>query len=143
MGQLVRVSFLAPNGRRRRKSPKPPFFCASSPFAEPGVFARESGGDPRDARNGADGPSLSEPVGAEVRAGGTGRGAAGVPIEVSTDVLGSISREDRKEELSKSSLVEVVVKNLSRRSFCSVLAAPLRSRIFWKLENEESPISTR
>jgi hypothetical protein len=93
------------------------------------VFERECGGDPKVAKIDAGDPSTSDP-GVETAAAGAGRGAAGVPMDVRMDVLGSMSREDKKEELSKSSLVDVVVKNLSRSSFCSALAAPLRSRIF-------------
>lgn len=107
------------------------------------MFERDESGDPKAARKGAGLPSDSVRTGVELRAGGVGRGAAGVPIEVRIEVLGSISRDERKEVVSKSSRVDVVVKNLSRRSFCSVLAAPLRSRTFWKLEKDESPIKTR
>ena len=38
-------------------------------------------------------------------------------------------------------MVLVKVRNESRRSFCAVFGVPLRSRIFWKLEKEESPMT--
>lgn len=42
---------------------------------------------------------------------------------------GSMSSEDRKEVVSSSFLVLVMVKNESRRLFCSSLGVPFRSRI--------------
>ena len=53
---------------------------------------------------------------------------------------GSMSTEVRKEVSLRSSLVDVTLKNMSR-SFCwSERGVPFRSRIFWKFENERSPM---
>ena len=54
---------------------------------------------------------------------------------------GSMSRVVRKELPSRSVFVLVMVRKESRRSFCAAFGVPLRSRIFWKLENEESPMT--
>lgn len=43
---------------------------------------------------------------------------------------GSMSREERKDVLSKSVFVLVMVRNESRRVFCCALGVPLMSRIF-------------
>lgn len=56
-------------------------------------------------------------------------------------VVGSISRDDRNEVLSSSFLVLVMVKNESRRLPCSGKGVPFKSKIFWKFENEASPMS--
>ena len=42
---------------------------------------------------------------------------------------GSISKDVRKDVFSRSILVLVMVRNESRRLFCSILGVPLRSRI--------------
>jgi hypothetical protein len=42
---------------------------------------------------------------------------------------GSMSRADRNEVLSRSVLVLVMVRNESRRLFCSAFGVPFRSRI--------------
>jgi hypothetical protein len=42
---------------------------------------------------------------------------------------GSMSREERKDVLSKSVFVLVIVRNESRRAFCCALGVPLISRI--------------
>lgn len=44
-------------------------------------------------------------------------------------VGGSISKDVRKEVVSRSVFVLVMVRNESRRLFCSILGVPLRSRI--------------
>ena len=62
-------------------------------------------------------------------------------VRLATDV-GSMSSEDRKEVLSSSGFVLVMVRKESRRSFCAALGVPLRSRIFWKLEKEASPMTS-
>lgn len=54
---------------------------------------------------------------------------------------GSMSREERKEVLSSSDFVLVIVRKESRRSFCAAFGVPFRSRIFWKLEKEASPMT--
>ena len=54
---------------------------------------------------------------------------------------GSMSSEERKDVPSSSGLVLVMVRKESRRSFWAALGAPLRSRIFWKLEKEASPMT--
>ena len=72
---------------------------------------------------------------------------------------GSMSSDDKKDAVSSSGLVLVIVRNESSSPFCSVFGVPLRSRIcegrkmkpisrhlnmlrtFWKFENEASPIS--
>ena len=54
---------------------------------------------------------------------------------------GSMSSEERKDVLSSSGLVLVIVRKESRRSFCAAFGVPLRSRIFWKLEKEASPMT--
>ena len=43
---------------------------------------------------------------------------------------GSMSSEERKDVLSSSGLVLVIVKKASSRSFCAAFGVPLRSRIF-------------
>lgn len=124
------ISLLAPNGRSRRRSPKPPFFGASSPFAEPGVLERVRGGEPTPAKKVPALPSPSVPADATATAAGTGFGAVGVPILVIIEVVGSISSADKNEVVCKSSRVDVVVRNVSSKVFCSARGAPLRSRIF-------------
>ena len=42
---------------------------------------------------------------------------------------GSISSDDKKEAVSSSGLVLVIVRNESSNPFCSVFGVPLRSRI--------------
>ena len=53
------MSLFAPNGKSLLRSPNPPFFGVSSPFDEPGVPVRLSGGDPRVAKNNPESFSLS------------------------------------------------------------------------------------
>ena len=45
---------------------------------------------------------------------------------------GSMSSDDRKEVLSKSVLVLVIVKKESRRLFCTAFGVPFRSKIYIK-----------
>ena len=52
---------------------------------------------------------------------------------------GSMSKDDRKEELSRSVFLLVIVKNESMRSFCCVLGVPLRSRI-WSRVNKGNQV---
>lgn len=56
-------------------------------------------------------------------------------------VGGSMSSDDRKDVLSRCVLVLVMVRKESRRLFCVAFGVPFRSRIFWKFENEASPIN--
>jgi len=56
---------------------------------------------------------------------------------------GSMSRDDRNELGSRSSRVLIVARKVSWRFVCSTRGVPLRSSIFWKFENEESPTSSR
>lgn len=58
-----------------------------------------------------------------------------------TTMAGSMSREERKDVLSRSVFVLVTVKKESKRAFWADLGVPLRSRIFWKLEKEASPMT--
>jgi len=49
---------------------------------------------------------------------------------------GSMSSEERKDVLSSSDIVLVIVRKMSSSPFCSDLGVPLRSNTFWKLEKE-------
>ena len=74
-------------------------------------------------------------------------------------VCGSISIDERNDELSSSGFVLVTVKNVSSRLFCSARGVPFKSstftiakqsiflrsvliRTFWKLGYEASPINS-
>ena len=98
----------------------------------------------------------SEPVDGTVDSGGDDRAArmlspALLPGISDTRLLpglvkfaicpGSISSDERKEVPSSSGLVLVIVRKESSRSFCAAFGVPLRSRIFWKLEKEASPMT--
>lgn len=66
---------------------------------------------------------------AKMLSGVPGMSDARLPGEPRPTVwLGSMSNVDRKDELSSSCLVLVIVRKESSRSFCSALAVPLRSR---------------
>jgi hypothetical protein len=54
----------------------------------------------------------------------------GLPRVAPSAMDGSISRAERNDVLSKSVLVLVIVRNESRRLFCSIFAVPFRSRIW-------------
>jgi hypothetical protein len=53
----------------------------------------------------------------------------GLPSVEPSVMDGSISRAERNDVLSRSVLVLVMVRNESRRLFCSSFGVPLRSRI--------------
>jgi len=55
-------------------------------------------------------------------------GLAKLPL-LTVKVGGSMSREDRNDMESSSSLVLVIVRNESRTFFCSAFEVPFRSRI--------------
>lgn len=102
------MSLFPPNGNNLRRSPNPPFLGVSSPFIDPGVAVRLRGGDPNDDKKP---PSPSVAAEAVARAVGIGFGVAGVPTDVRIETLGSISRADKKEVVSRSLRVDVVVRN--------------------------------
>jgi hypothetical protein len=52
----------------------------------------------------------------------------GLMVDCTDEDPGSISSDDRNEVLSSSSFVLVMVRNESRRLFCSARGVPLRSR---------------
>jgi len=56
------------------------------------------------------------------------------------DVRGSISSVVRNDVCSSSGFVLVMATKKSSRSFCSARGVPFKSMIFWKLENDASPI---
>ncbi len=62
-------------------------------------------------------------------------------VRFATDA-GSMSSEERKDVLSSSGFVLVMVRKESSRSFCAAFSVPLRSIIFWKLEKDASPMTS-
>ena len=105
------------------------------PCVELGVPARLRGGEAKAVKK----PgfvSPSPPAGTAVNAGGIGLGAEGALTVVMMVVVGSMSNDDKNEVLSKSSRVDVIVKNLSNKLFCSSRGAPLRSSICEEMNTE-------
>jgi hypothetical protein len=105
------ISLFAPKGKSRRRSLNPPFFGVSSPLVEPGVLERVRGGEPKDAKKVPVFPSPSVATEEFAKAAETGFGAAGALTVVIMETLGSMSSADKNEVLSKSSRVEVILRN--------------------------------
>lgn len=81
------------------------------------------GGDPSDPN------MLSDPALGVVDSGRVTLLEPGLPNVAPSVEGGSISRAERNDVLSRSVLVLVMVRNESRRLFCSAFGVPFRSRI--------------
>ena len=62
------------------------------------------------------------------RPGNDTRFPVGLMVDCTDNDPGSISRDDKNDVLSSSSFVLVMVRNESRRLFCSARGVPLRSK---------------
>lgn len=99
-------------------------FCPNSlPLALPSLLDPVGG-----PLSGGDVKALNTLSAAEVEDNGSAiRLVAGLPT--AKLIGGSMSKEVRNDVFSRSVLVLVMVRNESRRLFCSALGVPLRSRI--------------
>lgn len=98
-------------------------FCPSFPLALPSLLDPVGG-----PLSGGEVNALNTLSAAEAEDNGSAmRLVTGLPTAKLAS--GSISRDVRKDVLSRSVLVLVIVRNESRRLFCSVLGVPFRSRI--------------
>lgn len=62
--------------------------------------------------------------------------APGLPRPERVVAEGSMSNEERKDELSSSLLVLVIVTKESNKLFCSVRGVPLRSSTYFRAVNQ-------
>jgi hypothetical protein len=128
--QGANESFLKPKLTNRLRSEKT---SRRSPVRPPGAesAAFEPVEGPVDAGevNDENKPSLPLPVTARGRETRLPPGLTRLPPS-RPGPGGSMSRDDRKDVLSRSVFVLVMVRNESRRAFCCALGVPLMSRIF-------------